>query len=137
MDRSEQEVIGIHGNIHLHSGRHCQLGFLQQGFNVTNCFRSVGSRHLVNDTGNGVVTIYTVDKVVSQTPQLDIGDIFQTQDLTIRQSLYNYLLKLISLLQTSFIADRILERLISLFAERTRSGLYVLFRQGNGYVART
>ena len=91
--------------------------FLQQGFNVTNCFRSVGSRHLVNDTGNGVVTIYTVDKVVSQTPQLDIGDIFQTQDLTIRQSLYNDLLKLIRLLQTSFVANRILERLITPFAE--------------------
>ena len=137
MDRSEQEVIGIHGNIHLHSGRHCQLGFLQQGFNVTNCFRSVGSRHLVNDTGNGVVTIYTVDKVVSQTPQLDIGDIFQTQDLTIRQRLYNDLLKLIRLLQTSFVANRILKGLITPFAKRTRSRLYVLFRQSYGHIART
>ena len=94
MDRSEQEVIGIHGNIHLHSGRHCQLGFLQQGFNVTNCFRSVGSRHLVNDTGNGVVTIYTVDKSCkSKRPKLDIGDIFQNARPHHPAKLYNNLLK--------------------------------------------
>ncbi len=82
------------------------------------------------------MAVYFIYIVVSQTSQFDIGNVLQTKHFTVGQCFYYNIIKFFCCLQTSFITDRILERLVSLFTERTRSSLHVLFSQHVRYIVR-
>ena len=129
MNRSVQEVVGIHTDVDLQARRQYLFCFFQQVLDIIDGFRRIGSCHLINDTSYGTMTVYFIDKVISQTSQFDIGDIFHTEHFTIRQSFHNHVLKFVHFLQTSLITDRILETLVTLFTKRTRSGFHVLLSQ--------
>ena len=82
------------------------------------------------------MSVYTVGKVVSQTVQLDFCNIVQAKHFTVGQRFDDDIFEFLRLLQTSFVADGILESLVAAFAELSRSSFHVLFCQGCGYVAR-
>ena len=136
MNRRIQEVVGIHTHIYLQARRQYLFCFFQQVLDIIDGFRRIGSCHLINDTGYGTMAVYFVDKVIRQTSQFDIGDVFHTKDFTIRQGFYNHVFEFVHLLQTSLITDRILEALIALFTKRTRSGFHVLLGQYSRNVIR-
>ena len=67
---------------------------------------------------------------------MNFCNIIQTKHFAVRQRLDDDILKFFRLLQTSFVADCILEGLVAAFTELSRSSFYVLFSQGCRYVAR-
>lgn len=48
---------------------------------------SIGTGHLVNDTADGLMTIYRIVEVVGHTSQLDAGYVFQAEQLAILHGL--------------------------------------------------
>ena len=84
MDRSVQEVVSIHTDVDLQARRQYLFCFFQQVLDIIDGFRRIGSCHLVNDTGYSTMTVYFIDKIISQTSQFDIGNILHAEDFTIR-----------------------------------------------------
>ena len=82
------------------------------------------------------MSVYTVGKVISQTVQLDFGNIIQAKYFTVGQRFDDDIFELFRLLQTSFVTDGILESLVTAFTELSRGSFHVLFRQCCGYVTR-
>jgi hypothetical protein len=74
------------------------------------------------------VSVYHIVEVIRQTSQLYVRYVFQAEYFTVFKCLDNDILKLFGLLQTSFVADGVLEALLAAFAELAGSRLYVLLR---------
>ena len=136
VDRGEQEVVGVHGDVDLQARRQCRLLLFQQGLDVANGLCRIRSCHLEDDTGHGIMTIHLVQVRIGLTTQLHISDILQAQHLSVGQSLDDDVLKLFRLLQTTFVSDRVLEGLIALLTKLTGSRLDVLLRQGRCHIIR-
>ena len=78
--------------------------------------------------------VYSIVEVIRQTSQFDFCNVFQAEYFTIFKCFYNDVLELFGLLQTSFVADGVLETLVTTFTKLTGSCFYVLLSQDTGYV---
>ena len=135
VDRSEQEVIGTLCNIYLQTGRQRFGCFAEHLFQVADCLRCIGSGHLVYDTGHSLVAVYRIVEVIGQTSELYVGNVFHAKHFAVFKSLDNDVLKLLRLLETAFVADGVLETLVTAFTKLAGGCFNVLFGQCAGYVA--
>lgn len=117
VDRSEQEVIGTLCNIYLQTGRQRFGCFAEHLFQVADCLRCIGSGHLVYDTGHSLVAVYRIVEVIGQTSELYVGNVFHAKHFAVLKSLDNDVLKLLRLLETAFVADGVLETLVTAFTK--------------------
>jgi len=136
MDRSEQEVVGALGDIDFQTGRQRFGCFSKYFFQVTDSLRSIGSCHLVYDTGYCLMAVYRIIEVVGQTSEFNIGNVFQTENFTVLKGFDYDILKFFRLLETAFVADGVLEALIAAFTKLSGSCFDILFGQCTGYIVR-
>ena len=136
MNRSEQEVVGIQRSLYFHTGREVFANIVEQVGNIADNLGSVRTCRLVNHGAHGVVTVLEVLESVGQTAQLDVGYIFQIENLTVGIGPNDHVAKLLGGLQTALVGEHILERLVTLVTELTGGGLDVLLGQHGGYIGR-
>ena len=136
MNRSEQEVVGILCNIDFQTSRQCFLSLFQSSLQIRDSLCCICSSHLIHNTSNRFMPVNPVIEGISQTAQFNVCNFAQSKNLTIRQSLYYDIFKLLNLLQTSFIANGVLISLISSFTKLPRSSFNILFCQCIRHISR-
>ena len=130
LNRSVEEVVSTRKHNHLQVCREVLLRLCQILVNTIDNLRSIRARGLIyieRCTRTAVNLSYVEVRLCTQ---LDIGNILQTQHLTIRQRTDYDISKLLSLLQATLIAHRILECLVRVFTQSSRCSLDILFAQG-------
>ncbi len=129
MDRGIEEVVVVHRYRYLQTRGKLALHLLDLGQTVVDDLCGVGAGGLEDDTRRGHLAVERVGESVGQTSQLHFGHITQTEYLAGGLGGHHYILELLGSGQTAFILHRVLEALVALFAERTRSGLDILLRK--------
>ena len=82
------------------------------------------------------MTVDTVGKRISLATELNAGDVFQAEHLTVFRRADDNVFKLRRRLEASSVTQGVLERLVLTLADRTRRGFDVLFGKGGRDVAR-
>ena len=129
VDGCEEEVVGALRDVDVQARGQGRLGFFQEFFDVLDDLRGVGAGRLEHDTRNTVVAVNLVGEAIGGAAELYARNVFEAQDFTVLVGTDHHVLKLGNLLQASLVAQGVLERLVLAFADRTGSGLDVLFGQ--------
>ena len=129
MYRSVEEVVGVHRYGDFYSRRKSLLDFVEQVVDVFDNGGGVRAGCLVNDCRYGVMAVLEVLKFY-------ISHIFQVKDFSVFIGPNNHIPEFFGSLQTSFISQYILERLVALRTELAGGSLDILLGEYSCNIAR-
>jgi len=108
----------------------------EQRFDILDDLRGIRTGGLEDHRADARVAVGIALVGIGFAAQFDVGDIFQTQHLTVGERADDDLAELFGRFVTSAVFHRILERVLRVFAQRTRGRLDVLFGQCGRHVRR-
>ena len=136
MDGGEEEVVHVLCDADAQSVGHVFLAFVEQGDDVVHNLGCVGACNLHDDTRHGAVTVHASGERVGASAEFHSCHVFDADDCAVGVGADDHVLKLRGFGQTTFVAERILERLVLSFSDASRCGFDVLFSQDGGDVGR-
>ena len=135
-DRCEEEIVRTHQHLFLDTGRKRIFDALEVFLDVLDNGRSIRTGGLEDNHRHTRMPIHIITESVSQTAQLNIGDILEPQHFAVGIGSDHDILELLLGLQAPLIAHHILERLVAQLAELAGRSLDILFGQRRRHVGR-